>query len=421
MATPARGVRSTRKLRQWIVEQVESGKFSGLVWDDPAKTRFRIPWKHAGKQEFRLEEDAGFFKAWAIFKGKYHPGERFDPAVCKTRIRCALAKSPEFEEMPSRARLDIPEPYKVYRLVPLSEQQTGNSSRKSKKNKLGASSGTSKEGRRSPPESVPQRSCALSLPNTDRSAPSEATSSPSLNAAATLTILEEELSLQSGEPAPDVTEIALCVKAETLPVEMPLVVRIEEFSIQMSVFYSGVLVQSFWLPQGDFLITSVPAPLEAPCNRMHRVVLPRPDGVEDPRKQKATLQLLKDLEKGVMAESNWEGIFFQCQRKCKASVCWQGLTESQASGKLDSDHFLHVFSPKAFRSAWDRYLLGLGPKPEHQVTLCIGEELEGNDRLNNKLIVIQMAQNFAARLIEVKQISTLDSITLSLTFPHPSA
>uniref|UniRef100_A0A3B3SLB5 IRF tryptophan pentad repeat domain-containing protein n=1 Tax=Paramormyrops kingsleyae TaxID=1676925 RepID=A0A3B3SLB5_9TELE len=46
MATGGR-VRSTRKLRSWIVEQVSSGRYPGLVWDDPAKTMFRIPWKHA--------------------------------------------------------------------------------------------------------------------------------------------------------------------------------------------------------------------------------------------------------------------------------------------------------------------------------------------------------------------------------------
>uniref|UniRef100_A0A670ZYN5 IRF tryptophan pentad repeat domain-containing protein n=1 Tax=Pseudonaja textilis TaxID=8673 RepID=A0A670ZYN5_PSETE len=116
---------STRKLRDWTVEQVESGKFQGLVWDDPpAKTMFRIPWKHAGKQEFRQEEDAGFFKAWAIYKGKYIPGE-CNPATWKTRVRCALSKSPEFEEVPSRSRLDVSEPYKVYRLVPFLEQVTG--------------------------------------------------------------------------------------------------------------------------------------------------------------------------------------------------------------------------------------------------------------------------------------------------------
>uniref|UniRef100_A0A674MQJ1 Interferon regulatory factor 9 n=1 Tax=Takifugu rubripes TaxID=31033 RepID=A0A674MQJ1_TAKRU len=45
--------RSTRKLRSWIVEQVNSGKYPGVTWDDDAKTMFRIPWKHAGKQDFR--------------------------------------------------------------------------------------------------------------------------------------------------------------------------------------------------------------------------------------------------------------------------------------------------------------------------------------------------------------------------------
>uniref|UniRef100_A0A8C0IN13 IRF tryptophan pentad repeat domain-containing protein n=1 Tax=Chelonoidis abingdonii TaxID=106734 RepID=A0A8C0IN13_CHEAB len=110
-------------LRQWTVEQVELGRFPGLVWDDPpAKTMFRIPWKHAGKQDFRHDEDAAFFKAWAEYKGKYRPGERLDPAGWKTRLRCALNKSPEFEEVPTRSQLDIAEPYKVYRLVPPAEQ-----------------------------------------------------------------------------------------------------------------------------------------------------------------------------------------------------------------------------------------------------------------------------------------------------------
>lgn len=42
--------------------QVNSGKYPGLVWDDDAKTMFRIPWKHAGKQDFRKDEDAAIFK-----------------------------------------------------------------------------------------------------------------------------------------------------------------------------------------------------------------------------------------------------------------------------------------------------------------------------------------------------------------------
>lgn len=58
-------------------------------------------------------------QAWAEFKGKLKDDS---PASWKTRLRCALNKSNEFEEVMDRAQLDISEPYKVYRLVPDSEQ-----------------------------------------------------------------------------------------------------------------------------------------------------------------------------------------------------------------------------------------------------------------------------------------------------------
>uniref|UniRef100_A0AC11CTM3 Interferon regulatory factor 9 n=1 Tax=Ovis aries TaxID=9940 RepID=A0AC11CTM3_SHEEP len=110
--------RCTRKLRNWVVEQVESGQFPGVCWEDAAKTMFRIPWKHAGKQDFREDQDAAFFKAWAVFKGKYKEGNSEGPAIWKTRLRCALNKSCEFEEVPEIGHRDGAEPYKVYRLLP---------------------------------------------------------------------------------------------------------------------------------------------------------------------------------------------------------------------------------------------------------------------------------------------------------------
>lgn len=97
---------------------MESGQFPGVCWEDEAKTMFRIPWKHAGKQDFREDQDAAFFKAWAIFKGKYKEGDTEGPAIWKTRLRCALNKSPEFEEVPENSHRDGAEPYKVYRLLP---------------------------------------------------------------------------------------------------------------------------------------------------------------------------------------------------------------------------------------------------------------------------------------------------------------
>lgn len=54
-------------------------------------------------------------QAWAVYKGKYREGsDKADPTMWKTRLRCALNKSTDFQEVPERNQLDITEPYKVY-------------------------------------------------------------------------------------------------------------------------------------------------------------------------------------------------------------------------------------------------------------------------------------------------------------------
>lgn len=58
-------------------------------------------------------------QAWAVYKGKHSEGrDKADPTVWKTRLRCALNKSTDFQEVPERNQLDISEPYKVYRILP---------------------------------------------------------------------------------------------------------------------------------------------------------------------------------------------------------------------------------------------------------------------------------------------------------------
>jgi hypothetical protein len=54
------------KLRQWLIDQIDSGKYPGLVWENEEKSVFRIPWKHAGKQDYNREEDAALFKVSSI-------------------------------------------------------------------------------------------------------------------------------------------------------------------------------------------------------------------------------------------------------------------------------------------------------------------------------------------------------------------
>ncbi len=70
---------------------------------------------------------SGFLdQAWALFKGKYREGiDKLDPPTWKTRLRCALNKSSDFEELAGRSQLDVSEPFKVYRVIPEGHKRGG--------------------------------------------------------------------------------------------------------------------------------------------------------------------------------------------------------------------------------------------------------------------------------------------------------
>ncbi|XP_070582952.1 interferon regulatory factor 9 [Erythrolamprus reginae] len=397
MATSKRGIRSTRKLRDWTVEQVESGKHPGLVWDDPpAKTMFRIPWKHAGKQEFREEEDAGFFKAWAIYKGKYNPGEK-NPAIWKTRVRCALSKSPEFEEVPSRSRSDITEPYKVYRLVPVLEQMMGKKGKASKTKHVTMEVPSSPEAEMASPKEdmKPLPNSLLPLQGAEASVP-DAMVSQASNAFNPPNYQNGEVSPQPAEPAPEVKKVTLGLKTDTSPVVRAATGPAENFSLHMSVFYTGKQNCKYFLPEGEFLITSEPAPLNGPVNCMTRFVLPAPVKMADAPKQEIIRRLLEDLVKGIMVASNHEGIFIQSRGK--VSVSWSGFLAPEGPVRLENNTYLQLFNPREFQSALEQHQQGLGPAPDPRVILYIGDELERHGGVDCKPIVIQMEQTFASRL-----------------------
>ncbi|CAL8367588.1 unnamed protein product [Lota lota] len=104
-------------LKEWLIAQIDSEQYEGLLWENEEKTMFRIPWKHAAKKDYRQKDDAALFKAWAVYKGKYKEGnDKDNPTMWKTRLRCALNKSTDFQEVPHLNQLDILEPYKVYRI-----------------------------------------------------------------------------------------------------------------------------------------------------------------------------------------------------------------------------------------------------------------------------------------------------------------
>ncbi|KAF3703870.1 Interferon regulatory factor 8 [Channa argus] len=404
-------MRSTRRLRSWIVEQVSSGKYPGLVWDDDAKTMFRIPWKHAGKQDFRKDEDAAIFKAWAEFKGKLTDGGQDNPASWKTRLRCALNKSPEFKEVNDRAQLDISEPYKVYRLVPLHEQGVIVPEKKGKE----------KSSRRSKRRSSDSESDGIGQLKQIKT--EEVTSQLSVEDA----LLQSDFTIHIEEPAQHTTTTTTTsTTARDAVDEITLDVRIQESvpapaeaqdSFNVTVLYLGQEVLRRQIQGTDVRIMYLPASLVPPTPatlkaRFPRIPLPEPPSTLPASQElQALFTLLPFMEKGVALTSTAHGVYGK--RFCQGRVFWTGPhTTTPGLHKMERNtEPVLLFSKETFKQQLDNFRSNNGEPPQCGITLCFGEELSNTEDPSRKLIIVQITLPWAVQQVQNAQ-SILDSINI---------
>uniref|UniRef100_A0AAT9K801 Interferon regulatory factor 9-like protein n=1 Tax=Amphiprion clarkii TaxID=80970 RepID=A0AAT9K801_AMPCL len=395
-------MRSTRRLRSWMVEQVNSAKYPGLVWDDDNKTMFRIPWKHAGKQDFRKDEDAAIFKAWAEFKGKPTDGGQDNPAAWKTRLRCALNKSPEFDEVMERAQLDISEPYKVYRLVPLNEQGLlvpekkckEKPSRKTKRRRNSDSgSDDSSQVKQIKAEEVTSQLCV------------------------------EEILMHTDVETEEPTQYTTIIQRDAVE-EIRLDVRIEESvappagaqdSFNVTIHYLGQEVHKRQINGTDVRITYQPSapipPMPAALKgRFPRIPLPEPPSTLPAGQElQALYTLLPFMEKGVALTSTPQGVYGK--RFCQGRVFWTGphTTEAGLHKMERNTEPVLLFSKDAFRQQLDHFRTNGGEPPQCFITLCFGEELSNTEDPSKKLIIVQISLPWAEEQVQSAQ-SFFDSM-----------
>ncbi|KAG5839280.1 hypothetical protein ANANG_G00203360 [Anguilla anguilla] len=370
-----------RRLRQWLIEQIHSNLYSGLLWEDEEQTMFRIPWKHAGKQDYNQEIDASIFKAWAVFKGKFKEGDKAEPATWKTRLRCALNKSPDFEEVTDRSQLDISEPYKVYRIVPEEEQKTGKGTAAmngSDVTDMECSSAELEEliKKSSSEDYQPILKRSHSPPqDTCRSQPSQDWwSQGGLNSM-----------LVNPEPTPAGNFNAA-------------------FSQMMiTFFYGGKMVGSNMTTHGEGCRIS---PFQPPNEMLYvpdslqNVRFPPVETIEHERQRQVTRKLFGHLERGVLVRANREGIFIK--RLCQSRVFWSGLCTQYSPGpsKLERDAVVKIFDTSRFLQALQLYQEAQYPAPDPTVTLCFGEEFSDITTAKNKLIIVQITPVNCQQLLD---------------------
>ncbi|XP_020823488.1 interferon regulatory factor 9 isoform X1 [Phascolarctos cinereus] len=440
--------RRTRKLRNWVLEQVDSGKFPGVCWDDADKTMFRIPWKHAGKQDFREEQDAAFFKAWAIFKGKYREGDQADPAAWKTRLRCALNKSPEFEEVPERGHMEGPEPYKVYRLLPSGTlpgdycppyslvpilgnnishtlrggwEASGESDSSFPRAEpsdpsLTLTPGPDPSGASTAPQGIQKlqpkrnhtllssdeednvenkRSCIRSLPSLQNS---PGIMVPAKGPSSSFQHMDDSgIGSNSNSPEPhEVADSADVTLQDDLEILQLLPLSDADYSLLLTFHYSGHLVGKTEVYGPDCRLV---AKSSGSQNNIEQVVLPSASVLSEPTLQVSTENLLNQFDRGILVASNARGLFVQ--RLCTIPISWTGPCAPSGPGPhlLQDKRCVEVFNPAKFFQDLTRYHKGLAPPPEFQVTLNFLEEHCGPEYTHKNLITVQMEQAFARYLL----------------------
>ncbi|XP_043334780.1 interferon regulatory factor 4-like isoform X3 [Cervus canadensis] len=367
------------RLREWLVAQIESGRYAGLRWEDAGKTLFRIPWKHAAKQGYQ---------AWAIYKGKHLEGiDKEDPSTWKTRLRCALNKSADFCEVRERSQLDISNPYKVYRLL-----SDGAHDPVTRACAPGKEEGIL-QSQQKPPGGVTEPACrteeqdvsGLVTEDKDKEQPSRLAQQDSL-----LPSPLADHSYQAQNPAHPWGPLPS--ENFSNPADCWLHVRL---------FYRAELVREATALAAEGCRLSPRAAAAAaerllgPPPRVAQVRFPEP-----PAGAHVLRRLLPHLERGVLLWVAPEGVF--AKRLCQGRVYWRGpLAPHRARpNKLERERTCQLLDTRRFLAELRAHLQDGHPEPEYQIRLCFGEEYPGPpDQPEERLIMAHVEPVFARELL----------------------
>ena len=109
------------RMRPWLENALNEGKFPGVEWVDKDAKVFRLPWKHASRNGWQINTDACLFRAWAEHTGKYKSDDKPNPKTWKANFRCALNSLPDMEELTEQRTTKGNNAFKMYKITNIGE------------------------------------------------------------------------------------------------------------------------------------------------------------------------------------------------------------------------------------------------------------------------------------------------------------
>ncbi|XP_061908683.1 interferon regulatory factor 4-like [Entelurus aequoreus] len=375
-------------LKEWLLAQVDSGAFEGLCWHDSRKTMVRIPWKHAAKKDYKQTEDAALFKAWALHKGKHREGQdRANPSVWKTRLRCALNKSTDFQVVPELCQQDVSEPYKVYRIWEGAGPTGQTESAQTKYNTRAEASP------RSPacPETQQSFEVCKEREGEERDGEGGEELDVPIRDHIYCEMTGKKVPLQHFDP------LTFCSSIHS----------IANFTMQVTFLYQGrtVLVSTTTSPDGCFILQGrgpvASERIYGPCTAQQLSFPPASSLHMSALTLEAINRLLCHLERGVLIWVAPDGVFIK--RFCQCRVYWSGpaAQHTDRPNKLEREKTFKLLDNSTFLNDLHRCLQGKGTPPLYSIELCFGEEYpDPTTPKTQKLVMVQVVPMFAVDLLE---------------------
>ncbi|XP_073436861.1 interferon regulatory factor 4-like isoform X2 [Dendrobates tinctorius] len=328
-------------------------------------------------------------KAWAVHKGKFREGAKEDPSVWKTRLRCALNKSPDFKEVMDSGQ-DFGEPYKLYTILSDPPQKTYEGSKEAFK-KL-----------REESPRIPM----IKMENQTMQGPD--------GSSKVLQLETFNTPMEGGSlPSPVILrtqnidhKVADVSEKNIINPSSP---SASDYWLHVRLYYQGKLVIEVTTQTAEGCRIIPPASPEHEHNlgsphHLEDILLPPPHMLPDilsPEMQNVVKKLLLHLDKGVLLWVAPDGVYIK--RQCQVRVYWSGplAPNTDQPNKLEREKTCKVLDIENFMHEIQMYVLRKGPEPQYQIQLCFGEEFPGSTLSSKKLITAHVEPVFAREMLVI--------------------